>query len=104
MAQVWKRATYTRAPKNGASAFRVGAISIPISGETVCGDAWSITEMPGHAVRLTVADGLGHGLLASDASRAAIRVAASSDKLSPTFKSRPERLYILNPAALICTR
>jgi len=51
--------------------FRVGAVSVPKRGETVCGDAWWVQHRPHVAVAL-VADGLGHGLLASEAATAAV--------------------------------
>ncbi|MCB8874235.1 ATP-binding SpoIIE family protein phosphatase [Acidisoma silvae] len=52
---------------------RVGAINLPKTGEDVCGDAWSrVTHARGY--KLVVADGLGHGTYAADASQAALRV------------------------------
>lgn len=55
--------------------YRIGAVSVPITGEPVCGDAWSFSELPeGRGARLIVADGLGHGPLAAEAARAAIRI------------------------------
>jgi anti-sigma regulatory factor (Ser/Thr protein kinase) len=47
--------------------YEVGAIVVPKSGETACGDAWAMTTHSRGATFL-VADGLGHG---PDASRAA---------------------------------
>lgn len=51
----------------------VGGVCVPKPGETVCGDAWCASEADGR-LRLIVADGLGHGLLAAQASGAAVRV------------------------------
>ncbi len=48
--------------------YEVGAIVIPKSGETACGDAWAM-EPHARGATFLVADGLGHG---PDASRAAI--------------------------------
>jgi hypothetical protein len=62
----------TDAPK--CSAFRVGGVSVPVRGEGDCGDGWIFQGRPGFG-RLLVADGLGHGTLAADAARAAIRTA-----------------------------
>lgn len=56
--------------RDGASesdTYTVGAVSVPKSGEEVCGDAWGVEVRPRGAT-LVVADGLGHG---PDASRAA---------------------------------
>ncbi|HEX6002946.1 MAG TPA: ATP-binding SpoIIE family protein phosphatase, partial [Burkholderiales bacterium] len=49
----------------------VGAVCLPKSGETACGDAWAIVPGGREAV-LCVADGLGHGPDAATAARAAI--------------------------------
>jgi hypothetical protein len=51
-----------------------GVVSVPKRGEPVCGDSWGFSLNTAGA-RLIVADGLGHGLLASEASRAAVRIA-----------------------------
>ncbi len=53
--------------------FEVGAVSAPKPGEDVSGDAWSIKQRPGWAL-LLLADGLGHGRLAADASIMAVSV------------------------------
>jgi len=52
-------------------ALTVGAISIAKNGETVCGDSWQVAQRPDSAL-VIVADGLGHGISASEASVAAI--------------------------------
>ena len=52
-----------------------GAVSIAKTGEEVCGDSWSVQAHAG-ALRLLVADGLGHGPHAADAAHAAIRAFA----------------------------
>lgn len=51
----------------------MGAISVPVAGETVCGDAWSSNRTEGRSVYI-MADGLGHGQFASEAALEAIRV------------------------------
>ena len=56
-----------------ASAVLQGAITVAVAGESVCGDAWSSRLTPEGSVYI-VADGLGHGPLASDAAREAVRV------------------------------
>ena len=48
-----------------------GVVSVAKSGETVCGDAWQVQHSVDGAL-LVVADGLGHGLYAAEASKAAI--------------------------------
>jgi len=54
-------------------AYKMTAISVPITGESVCGDAWSAEHGPGRSVYI-VADGLGHGPLAAEAAAEAVRI------------------------------
>ncbi|WP_218509377.1 ATP-binding SpoIIE family protein phosphatase [Variovorax sp. dw_308] len=58
-------------------AFSVGGIRLSAPGETVCGDSWDV-RMNGSKARVMVADGLGHGPLAAEASQAAIQVFATA--------------------------
>ncbi len=53
------------------SKFNVGAISLPIKGEMLCGDAWCFYQV-GERFSVIVSDGLGHGPLAHAAAVAAI--------------------------------
>jgi anti-sigma regulatory factor (Ser/Thr protein kinase) len=53
--------------------YDMSAITIPISGETVCGDAWSVVRGPGRSLYI-VADGLGHGPSAAEAAEEALRI------------------------------
>jgi anti-sigma regulatory factor (Ser/Thr protein kinase) len=53
------------------AAFEYGAIALPMAGEAVCGDAWCVVQEGGRAAVL-VADGLGHGPDAAEASAAAV--------------------------------
>lgn len=56
-----------------APPFAVGAIHVPVPPETVCGDGWAIEEA-NESVTILVVDGLGHGPLAAEASKEAIRL------------------------------
>jgi anti-sigma regulatory factor (Ser/Thr protein kinase) len=56
-----------------AEGFRIGAVSVAMSGESVCGDAWAAQLGPQRA-SVVVADGLGHGVLAAEAATAATAV------------------------------
>jgi anti-sigma regulatory factor (Ser/Thr protein kinase) len=47
---------------------RFGAISIPVQGETECGDGWALAEDQ-DVTNLMVIDGLGHGSLAATAAQ-----------------------------------
>lgn len=59
-----------------------GGFSVPVTGETVCGDAWALVG--GEAgPTLLVADGLGHGPLAAEASQAAVAALQEKPELAP---------------------
>jgi anti-sigma regulatory factor (Ser/Thr protein kinase) len=62
--------------------FEVGAICLPVHGEEECGDSWVVVAIY-NGVRAVVADGLGHGSSAAEASQAAIGIARDSFELSP---------------------
>jgi anti-sigma regulatory factor (Ser/Thr protein kinase) len=64
--------TNGRSP-DGRGAIGVGGISLPHPGETLCGDAWTVRRI-GDRVVILVADGLGHGELASAAATEAVRI------------------------------
>ena len=53
-------------------AFAVGVVTLPIDGEDVSGDGWVMGETPS-GLQVMVVDGLGHGLLASEAAAAALQ-------------------------------
>lgn len=50
----------------------LGAVCVPKKGQTLCGDGWAVAKS-GDAITLVVVDGLGHGPLAADAARAALK-------------------------------
>jgi hypothetical protein len=62
--------------------FTVGAVQVPVQGERHCGDNWAVREEDGSTV-LMVADGLGHGPDAAEASSEAISVLMRSKELAP---------------------
>lgn len=59
-----------------------GVVSLAMAGETECGDAWDFKQTSGRSIYI-VADGLGHGPLAAEASREAVRVFREMSELSP---------------------
>ena len=65
-----------------SSDYTVGAVSLAVSGETQCGDAWSVHLSPQRSIYI-VADGLGHGPSAAEAAQEAIRVFHEAPHLSP---------------------
>lgn len=54
-------------------AWQVGVVSLPLPGETVCGDTWAVSGKPA-CLNALVADGLGHGPSAAAASQAAAEI------------------------------
>jgi anti-sigma regulatory factor (Ser/Thr protein kinase) len=62
---------------------RVGDLTRPLSGEGSCGDATAYRFTRGIHLAM-VADGLGHGPLAAEASRRAADVLLATDTVSPT--------------------
>lgn len=58
--------------------FEFGALALAAPGEFVCGDAWAVVQDE-HRAALVVADGLGHGPEAAEASQVAVA----------TFKAAP---------------
>ena len=72
-----------RAKASAASlGFTLGLTSRPLSGEAVSGDAWAV-RLGETAAVIMIADGLGHGLSAADASRAAVDAFNGSNEQSP---------------------
>jgi anti-sigma regulatory factor (Ser/Thr protein kinase) len=59
-------------PANAAPEF--GWVCLPKAGEAACGDACRVEVLDGGRIVILVADGLGHGLQAADASREAVRL------------------------------
>ena len=55
-----------------AERWQVGAVNLPMRNETVSGDSWCFGEREGGRARIILADGLGHGPAAAEASRHAI--------------------------------
>lgn len=63
-----------------AAALACSAITVPKSGQTLCGDAWA-TRLAGRTAWFTMVDGLGHGPLAAHAAAEAVRVFQESTDL-----------------------
>jgi anti-sigma regulatory factor (Ser/Thr protein kinase) len=87
--QLWarQRETTERSESPGQqgslTALEIGAINLPRSGETSCGDAWAVGRN-GNRDLLLVADGLGHGPEAATAAAEAVRVFRSRLSLPPS--------------------
>ncbi len=62
--------------------FTVGAVSVPVGGENVCGDSWAVHQADDRALFMVV-DGLGHGVLAAEASDEAVETFRRHTKEGP---------------------
>jgi anti-sigma regulatory factor (Ser/Thr protein kinase) len=69
-------------PRAGHEDPGLGALCVPVAGETQCGDAWASNHETGRSVYL-MADGLGHGPFAAEASQAAVRIFRQSRMYAP---------------------
>jgi anti-sigma regulatory factor (Ser/Thr protein kinase) len=72
----------TAATAHRPPALDVGVVCVPVRGETVCGDAWAVLRQPERTV-VVVADGLGHGPEAAQASSEAVRVVGEHADAAP---------------------
>lgn len=68
--------------KNTKERLVIGGICLPKKGEEVSGDSWATIQQP-HRTVLMIADGLGHGLPAAQASLEAVRIFREQVNLSP---------------------
>ena len=67
LSQIWPK-DFT-AP---AERWQVGAVNLPMHNESISGDSWCLGEREVGRARIIVADGLGHGPAAAEASRCAV--------------------------------
>ena len=79
LAEFWSK----HEPPQPSRHINVGVQAVPISGEEVSGDGWG-ARGTADATMLMVVDGLGHGILASDAANEAANVFRASRNTSPT--------------------
>ncbi len=64
------------------TAVDIGAICLPVAGETLCGDGWATRETPS-GLDFVVCDGLGHGPIAAEATDLALSIFADKPELDP---------------------
>jgi len=76
---------------------QAGALKVPVEGEEECGDDWALALCHGRVAAFVV-DGIGHGLEAVEASRAAVSIFSSHAEEGPEAVLR--RVH----DALRCTR
>ena len=64
LVRIWKRQQDRRCPAR-PERVEVGAVCVPKTGESACGDGWSVFQTQDYATVMVV-DGLGHGPVAAD--------------------------------------
>jgi anti-sigma regulatory factor (Ser/Thr protein kinase) len=79
VARIWDRQP---PPASTGPRYLVGSVNVPKPGEDVCGDQWA-WRLRDDRLAILLADGLGHGLLAHEAARAAVRVFEEAHEQSP---------------------
>ncbi|WP_436547560.1 ATP-binding SpoIIE family protein phosphatase [Janthinobacterium sp. RB2R34] len=89
-----------RAPHAARPGWQVGAVCLPLASEEVSGDAWNVV-FEGHEMSLMMADGLGHGPLAAEASE---RASALLESCAPGLAPLPGTFLKLAHGALAGTR
>ena len=72
-----------RGPTAPQPAFDIGVVRVPKRGESECGDAWGMVSDDDGRATFTVADGLGHGSFAAEASRRAVELGAEHPTEQP---------------------
>lgn len=84
LARLWAKPlpVETLETPNLASLLEIGIVCLPKLGEEVSGDAWAVHQSFGRSLIL-VADGLGHGPAAAEASSAAVRIFEENTHLKP---------------------
>lgn len=88
-----------------AKSLQVGVVQTPMRGEAVCGDAYELFKFD-DGFLIVVADGLGHGHHAAEASQQACKAVAGNTDLSPAdlIKRVHEQLRATRGAAVSIAR
>ncbi len=77
-ARLWSRPV----PPHSTVRLRIGTACAPIPGEDISADGWVVTRR-GSRVVILVVDGVGHGPIAAEARREAVRIFRASAPLTP---------------------
>ena len=94
-----------RRPPPGVAPLEIGAVCVPLAGETECGDGWRVADN-GQTVAMLVVDGLGHGPLAATAARSAAQAFEEQPIEEPVsvMQSVDRRLFGGRGAVGACAR
>lgn len=71
-----------REPTGELAAVQIGAVAVPLQGEVVCGDSYAV-RLRKTGWTVLVADGLGHGPMAAQASGEAVRIFSKKGDEAP---------------------
>ena len=82
-ARIESERTSERTKVHRQPAFELGVVRVAKHGESECGDDWGIVVSDDGRASLVVADGLGHGASAAEASRRAVSVAVENAAEQP---------------------
>ena len=63
--------------------FDFAGVSVPLEGETACGDGWATVDL-GDRLGVIVVDGIGHGALAAEATQETLNIFARHYLLAPS--------------------
>ena len=74
-----------RTPMAVRADFQIGVVRVAKRGEVACGDDWRLVMNQNGRAMLAVADGLGHGQAAADASRRAVEIAGERSSEQPAM-------------------
>jgi hypothetical protein len=74
LSRMWQTESDAKTPGH----LHTGVICLPNPGEVTCGDSWGVFPQSDGRCAVIVADGLGHGFMAAEASRAAVRLFAEN--------------------------
>ena len=77
-----EQAQISREACQNSNYLEFGVVHLPKVGEQICGDSWAV-ENDADKNLILVADGLGYGVLAEEASQEAVRVFGENAKLGP---------------------
>jgi hypothetical protein len=90
MTRMWAGRRVPAGTDSAGVVFETGAVRVAKTGEEVCGDSWIVHHRP-VGPRVTIADGLGHGPIAAEASRTAIAVA--NDRIADSAIDLLDRIH-----------
>lgn len=102
---IWVRLAMQRTAARAAAPgtlFEAGGVSVALKGEDLCGDSWDVQETSS-GLRAVVADGLGHGPFAEEASREAVTVFRRNVERGPAHTLELMHLALAKTRGAACS-